>query len=96
MAWASNSNDIGLGLFTPGTGEIHVGSFDATGRTGHDGLQHTLGIPDADRPNWRGFVVSSGGQAINNSAFNSPDGGVRMLPAYFAEVEDALRRAGLI
>jgi hypothetical protein len=83
-------------LYNPDTGEIHVGSYDTTGGTGHDGLQSALGIPDADRPNWRGFIVSSGGQAINNSAFNGPDGGTRMLPATFAEVEDALRRAGLI
>jgi hypothetical protein len=96
MAWARNSNDIGLGLFNPSTGEIHVGSFDTTGGTGHDGLQNTLGIPDADRPHWRGFVISSGGQAINSSAFNNPDGGLRMLLASFAQVEDALRRAGLI
>jgi hypothetical protein len=95
-AWARNPNDLGLGHFNPSTGEIHVGSYDTTGRIGHDGLQNALGIPDTDRPNWRGFVISSGGQAINNSAFNNPDGGVRMLPASFAQVEDALRRAGLI
>jgi hypothetical protein len=96
LAWARNPNDLGLGLFNPSTGAIHVGSFDMTGRIGHDGLQNMLGIPDADRPHWRGFVVSSGGLAINNSAFNNPDGGVRMLPASFAQVEEALRQAGLI
>ena len=96
LAWARNPNDLGLGLFNPTTGEIHVGSFDMTGGIGHDGLQIVLGILDADRPNWRGFVVTSGGQAINHSAFNNPDGGVRMLAPSFAKVEDALRQAGLI
>jgi hypothetical protein len=95
-AWARNPNDLGLGLYNPSTGEIHVGSYDTTESIGHDGLQNALGIPDADRPKWRGFIVSSGGQVVNNSAFNNPDGGVRMLPDYFAQVEDALRRAGLI
>jgi hypothetical protein len=38
-AWVQNSNDIGLGLYNPSTGEIHVGTFDTTGqRIGHDGL----------------------------------------------------------
>lgn len=41
---------------------------------GHDGLQATLRLPDADRARWRGFVFSSGGQAINQSGFNIPDG----------------------
>ena len=95
-AWARDPNDIGLGLYNPSTGEIHVGSYDTTGSIGHDGLQNVLGIPDADRPRWRGFIVSSDGQVINNSAFNNPEGGVQMLPAHFADVEAALRRAGLI
>jgi hypothetical protein len=97
-AWTQNGGDIGLGLYNPWTGEIHVGTFDTTGqRIGHDGLQMALGIPDSDRPRWRGFVFSSGGQAINNSGFNVPDGTPpRMRADYFAAVEDALRRAGLI
>lgn len=97
-AWAQNSSDIGLGLYNPFTGEIHVGTFDTTGRRiGHDGLQMTLGIPDSDQPQWRGFIFSSGGQAINNSGFNVPDGTPpRMRVDCFAEVEAALRRAGLI
>ncbi len=50
-AWAQNSKDLGLGLYNPFTGEIHVGTFDTTGQSmGHDGLQMTLGFPDADRP----------------------------------------------
>jgi hypothetical protein len=97
-AWAQNGNDIGLGLYNPSTGEIHVGTFDTTGqRMGHDGLQQSLGIPDSDRPRWRGFVFSSGGQVINNSGFNVPDGTPpRMRADAFAEVQAALRRAGLI
>ena len=96
-AWSQNSSDIGLGLYNPCTGEIHVGTFDTTGqRLGHDGLQMTLGIPDADRPQWRGFVFTSAGQAINMSGFNAPDGTPpRMRADYYAQVEDALRRAGL-
>jgi hypothetical protein len=97
-SWLHNSSsDIGLGLYNPCTGEIHVGTFDTTGqRLGHDGLQMTLGIPDADRPQWRGFVFTSAGQAINMSGFNAPDGTPpRMRADYYAQVEDALRRAGL-
>jgi hypothetical protein len=97
-AWAQNSHDIGLGLYNPGTGEIHVGTFDTSGlRIGHDGLQLTLGFPDSDRPQWRGFIFNSTGQAINSSGFNEPDGAPpRMRPDSFAEVEAALRCAGLI
>jgi hypothetical protein len=97
-AWAQHSTDVGLGLYNPRTGELHVGTFDTTGqRIGHDGLQITLGIPDSDRPHWRGFIFSSGGQVINNSGFNAPDGTPpRMRTDSFAEVEAALRRAGLV
>jgi hypothetical protein len=57
----------------------------------------TFGIPDADRPQWRGFVFTSAGQAMNISGFNVPDGiPPRMRADYYAEVEDALRRSGLI
>jgi hypothetical protein len=96
-AWAQNSNDVGVGLYNPFTGEIHVGTFDTTAQSmGHDGLQMTLGFPDSDRPQWRGFIFSSAGQAINNSGFNAPDGALpRMRADYFAEVEAALRRARL-
>jgi hypothetical protein len=63
---------------------------------GHDGLQLTFGIPDADRPQWRGFVFSSAGRATNQSGFNIPDGTApRMRADYYVQVEDALRRAGL-
>lgn len=97
-AWATKAGDIGLGLYNPSTGEIHIGTFDTTGLgIGHDGLQMTLGIPDVDRSQWRGFIFSSNGQAINNSGFNVVDGSApRMLPVYFAQVEDALQRGGLI
>jgi hypothetical protein len=56
MAWAKDPQDLGLGMYRPSTGEIHIASYDETGRTGHDGLQHFLGIPDAERPEWRGFI----------------------------------------
>jgi hypothetical protein len=86
------------GLYNPSTGEIHVGTFDTTGQSiGHDGLQMTLGFPDADRPQWRGFVFSSGGQSINQSGVNIPDGAPpRMRAGFFAQVQDALSRAGLV
>jgi hypothetical protein len=72
--------------------------FDTTGQgIGHDGLQMTLGIPDADRLHWRGFIFNSAGQAMNVSGFNLPDGTPPLMRAdYYAQVEDALRRAGLI
>jgi hypothetical protein len=97
-AWARNRNDLGLGIYNPYTGEIRIGTFDTTGqRIGHDGLQMTLEFPDRDRPQWRGFVFSSGGQVINQSGFNIPDGTPpRMRADYFAEVQDALKREGLI
>jgi hypothetical protein len=96
LAWGKDPTDIGLGLYNPSTGEIHVSSYDASGQMGHDGLQQMLGIPDAARPNWRGFLLTSGGQAVNTSSFNNPDGGLQMRQDFFAEVLDALRRAGLI
>jgi hypothetical protein len=97
-AWAHNRSDIGLGLYNPSTGEIHVGTFDTTGqRMGHDGLQRTLGVPTADRPDWRGFLFTSNGQCVNSSGFNLPDGTPpRMQGDSFAQVQDSLRRAGLI
>jgi len=97
-AWTQNRNDLGLGLYNPATGDIHVGTFDTTGcRLGHDGLQMAFAIADADRPQWRGFVFTSAGQAMNLSGFNRPDGTAPAMRAdYYAQVEDALRKAGLI
>jgi hypothetical protein len=85
-------------LYHSRTGEIHVSTFDTGGQgIGHDGLQITLGIPDTDRPQWRGFAFNSAGQAVNASGFNTPDGTPPAMRAdYYAEVEDALSRAGLI
>lgn len=96
-AWVKNRNDVGVGLYNPTTGEIHVGTYDTTAlRIGHDGLQASFGIADVDRPHWRGFVFDSSGQTMNASGFNAPDGNPpRMRPDYFSQVEDALRRAGL-
>lgn len=97
-AFARNRNDLGLGIYNPYTGEIRIGTFDTTGlRIGHDGLQMTVGFPDSERPQWRGFVFSSGGQVINQSGFNIPDGTPpRMRAVYFAEVQTALKQEGLI
>ncbi len=97
-AWARKPSDIGVGRINICTGEIHVGSFDTTGQgIGHDGLQLTLGIPDADLPQWRGFAISSSKQALNGSYFHQIDGTPpKMHPAYWAAVVDALQRAGLL
>lgn len=97
-AWGHNPQDLGVGLYNPTTGEIHVGTFDTTGRQiGHDGLQMALRIPDVDRLHWRGFVFTSTGRTFNQSGFNIPDGTPpRMRADFYAQVEDALRRAGLI
>ena len=53
-----------------------------------------LGITDDSE--WRGFVVWPDGTWLPVSRFNQPDGGSRMPPDLAAEVEQALRRAGLI
>jgi hypothetical protein len=97
-AWAQNSNDVGLGLYNPFRGAIHVGTYDTTGQQmGHDGLQMTVGIPDVERLQWRGFVFTSSGQLINVSGFNIPDGAApRMRADYLVQVDDALRRASLL
>jgi hypothetical protein len=96
--WAINGQDIGLGLYNPFTGEIHISTFDTGGQQiGHDGLQATLGISDADPPRWRGFVFISTGQAQNASGFDIPDGtSPRMRADYYTQVENALRQAGLL
>ncbi len=93
-AWAKNSLDLGLGLYKPSTGEIHIGSYDDTGQIGHDGLAGRLGITDESE--WRGFVVFPDGSWIPVSRFNQSDGGSRMAADSAAEVEQALRKAGLI
>jgi hypothetical protein len=31
-AWAQDTQEVGLGLYNPFTGEIHVGTFDTTGQ----------------------------------------------------------------
>ena len=87
-AWLNNDKDIGVGLYNPSTGEMHVGTFNTAGqRMGHDGLQLTLAIDDADRPQWRGFIFLSSGQAMNLSGFNILDGtGHAMRLDYFAQV----------
>jgi hypothetical protein len=97
-AWAKKPSDFGVGLINIRTGEIHVGSFDTQAQgIGHDGLQMTLGFPDAERPLWRGFGISSTKQPLNGSYFNHIDGTPpKMHPAYWAAVVDALQRAGLL
>jgi hypothetical protein len=91
--WQQEPGDIGLGVYNPSTGEIHVGSFDAYG--GHDLFLQNLGITDAAP--WRGFVVGSNGQASNNSGLNVGLGyGQGMSPTDYQHVVDELRQGGLI
>lgn len=90
--WQQNPNDIGLVAYKPSTGEIHVANFDAHG--GHDMLLRNLNIADAN--NWRGAIVSSNGNVINNSGLNVGRGfGQGMAPEEFAKVTESLRRVGL-
>ena len=93
-AWARNPRDLGVGLYNPGTGEIHIGSFDDTGGVGHDGLAKLLGI--TNEAEWRGFTVCPNGDWYPISHFNLPDGSLYMAPDAAAEVEQALRYAALI
>jgi hypothetical protein len=91
-AWQQNPTDLGLIVYKPGTGEFHVGSFDAHG--GHDLFLHNLLI--TDDANWRGASISSGGVVINNSGLNVGKGhGQGMPPGEWQEVLQACRDAGL-
>lgn len=90
-----NPKDIGVGLYNPMTGEIHLGSFDiVTKRRGHQGLATVHGI--TNNSEWRGFMVTSAGQLIPNSHFNLPDGSAGMNPMLVAQLEIELRQAGVI
>jgi len=81
--WITDSNDLGLGVYNPTTSEIHVGNFDSHG--GHDLFLQNLGVTDHN--DWRGFVVVSDGQVINNSGLNVGSGYRQgMPPADFQRV----------
>lgn len=91
-AFAANPADLGVGLYNPGTGEIHVASFDRMAPGGHADLATQLRLtPLSD---WRGFVVSSDGQFLPASHLNKP--AMWMAPADAAAVEAILRKAGLV
>jgi hypothetical protein len=66
---------------------------------GHQGLADALDI--TDNSVWRGFVISSKGDAVNISHFNKVDqevsgSALQMRPEHFEQVKDVLKRAGLI
>jgi hypothetical protein len=91
LAFARNGNDLGVGLYNPQTGEIHVASFDLQAPGGHADLAAQLGLQLSE---WRGFVVDALGRFSPVSHLNGP--GLRM-PADMADVVEAeLRQAGLV
>jgi len=97
-AFRSNPNDVGIGLFNPRTGEIHLGSFDQLSSAGfaqgHQGLADSLGITDPSQ--WQGFIIDSNGGFAPISHFNQPFGSaMAMPPAQAALVLHALQQAGL-
>src|SRR5262245_30773480 len=67
-ALRANSQDLGVGLYNPSTGEIRLGSFDTVAqRQGHQGLADALGI--VNNGEWRGFLVTSDGRFVATSHF---------------------------
>jgi hypothetical protein len=91
QAFALNANDLGVGLYNPTTGEIHVASFDQVAPGGHADLAQKLNLQTAD---WRGFVVDSAGRFAPFSHLNGPR--MQMPPDMAAVVEAELRHAGLV
>lgn len=90
-AFALNGNDLGIGLYNPTTGEMHLASFDQVAPGGHADLAQQLGLRSSE---WRGFVVDATGQFAPVSHLNGP--GMQM-PVDMAEaVESVLRQVGLL
>jgi hypothetical protein len=83
VAFQANTNGLGVGLY-------HF----ATGGIGHQGLADALGITNNN--DWRGFIITSDGRFAPTSHFNLPDGSVMLRDDLAAQVQQALRRAGLI
>jgi len=93
-AFKGNPQDIGLGLVNPTTGEIRLGSFDATNGLGHQGLANTIGVTNNSA--WRGFIVTADGRLIPKSHLNVPDGSLALRSDLAILVEQALRQVGLV
>lgn len=98
-ALQADPTDLGVGLYNPSTGQIHLGSFDQLSNAGfaqgHQGLADFLGITDTTR--LQGFVVDANGRFAPMSHFNQPHtGSMAMPPADALRVEQALRQAGLV
>lgn len=95
QAFRANPLDLGVGLYNPSTGEMHVGSYDTIcDRRGHQGLADALDI--TNNREWRGFMISSGGQFLPQSHFNVVDGVSRLKQADEDIVRLELERAGLL
>lgn len=95
QAFRANPLDLGVGLYNPSTGEMHVGSYDKKcARQGHQGLADALGI--TNNREWRGFTVSSGGRFLSQSHFDVIDGTSRMKQADEEVVRRELERSGLL
>jgi hypothetical protein len=97
-AFRTNPNDLGVGIYDPSTGEIHLGSFDQLNQAGfgqgHQALADSLGITDTSQ--WQGFVIDSNGGFAPSSHFNPPFGnGLAMPPADATQVLQALQQASL-
>jgi hypothetical protein len=96
-AWVHNPQDLGVGVYNPTTGAIHLGSMDTiAGGAGHYGLVKALGLTAQE---WMGFVVSSTKQFQPFSGFLNPPwsgGSIFMPPAAAAMVRQALQDVGLL
>ena len=95
QAFRANPLDLGVGLYNPSTGEMHVGSYDTIGDgQGHQGLADALGI--TNNGEWRGFMIFSRGQFLPTSHFNVVDGSSRMKQADEEVVRREFERTGLL
>ncbi len=94
VALQQNPQNMGLVVYNPTTGEIHVGPFDRFG--GHDALLDSIGQLD-NSSQWLGAVVQSDGEVLNISALNAGSGGqgMGMPDAVLQTVTSALKAAGL-
>ncbi|MCI0463316.1 MAG: hypothetical protein L0Z62_40735, partial [Gemmataceae bacterium] len=89
-AFRMKPNDLGVGLYNPTTGQIHLASMDRVATGGHGHLTQILNLRDSE---WRGFVIGARGEFFPTSHLN-PGG---RMPAEMAErVAGLLRQAGLV
>lgn len=98
-ALTRDPNNLGVGVIHLPTGAVSMCPFnDLPHGGGHAELVQILGLKQTD---CRGFIVGLLGThytIVNASHLNGPQGqpgSVRMSPALFAQLEQALRQAGL-